>query len=137
MALLVILQVADEISGVVGCSRCKAKNAVGQRCTVEAKVSFIEHWSTQKGLEVCADWWGAPERFAEHHLLGCGKVDQVVQAMSGQKDRRGPGSRHHGAGIDGGPGCRNWIGQVKWRSCWWGRVVDGSPGCSNWIGQGT
>ena len=77
------------------------------------------------------DWWGAPKMFAECCLLGRGKVNQAVQGMFlGEKDRRGPGS-HQGAGVNGAPGCSNWISQVKWRSCRWGRVVSGGPGCSN------
>ena len=74
-ALLVILQEADEISGIVSQSGGKAKNANGQGRVVEAKVSFVEHWSAQEGSEVHAGWWGVPKRFAECCLPGRGKVN--------------------------------------------------------------
>ena len=75
VAQLAILQVADKIGGIIGRSGCKVKKAVGQRCAVEAKVSFIECWSTEKRSEVCVDWWGVPKRFAECCLPGRGKVN--------------------------------------------------------------
>ena len=82
------MQEADQIGGIVGQSGGKAKNTGGQGCAMKAKVSFIEHWSTQEGSEVRADWWGVPERFAECHLPGLGEVNQVVQGMSARPQKR-------------------------------------------------
>ena len=85
---VVSLQEVDELSGVVILSGRMAKKMVRQGCAVEMEVSFIEHWSTEEGLEVCVDWWVVPKGFAKCHLPGCGKGGQVIQGMSRQKNQR-------------------------------------------------
>ena len=107
-ALLVVLQEADESGGIFSWPRGKAKNIDRQGCAMEAKVSFVEHWSAQERSVVHVSWWGVPEGFGECHLPVCGEVDQVGQGMLDQLDCGDP---------------EGWIGRGKFTGRWRGLAL--------------
>ena len=82
------LQEVDESGGVATLSRRPAKKFIRQGCSMETKMSFVEHRAAEKGSEVHVNWWVADGGFPEWHLLVRSKVNQGVHEMLGHKFHR-------------------------------------------------
>ena len=132
VAQAVSLQEVDELDGIGIWSGGLKDEVVEQGCAVETEVSFVEHWSTEEGSKVCADWWVVSEKVCgvqppSPRQRWAGHPRNVKTAQPWEPPEDGRRWRRWGLGRV------RWVSWGQWESCRCCMVVKVSLECSIWV----